>query len=117
MSFIIVHNPRCSKSREALQLLEAKGIKPKVVDYLNGGLTRELLTIIISALNVRPKDILRTKEDEFEALALDVEDDAATFDAILAHPKLLERPIVLYGKAAVIGRPPENILKLLSVTR
>lgn len=108
----IIHNPRCSKSREALASIEAKGITPTIIDYLNGGLTRELLENVVKLLQVHPKEILRTKEDEFKALTLDIENANEVMDAILKHPKILERPIVINGEKAVIGRPPENVLKL-----
>lgn len=112
-AYQLVHNPRCSKSRETLALLESHGIKPDIIDYLNGDLTKDLIERIIKALGIAPKDILRTKEDDFQALNLDVEDKNAVIEAILKHPKILERPILLKGSQAAIGRPPENILKLL----
>jgi arsenate reductase len=113
-TFIIIHNPRCSKSRETLALLESRGITPKVVDYLNGELNRELLLTVIKALNISPKEILRTKEEEFQSLTINLDDSEEVINAILKHPKLLERPIVLHGHKAAIGRPPENILGLLT---
>jgi arsenate reductase len=85
----------------------------EVIDYLNGGLSKELLGRVTKALKVRPKEILRTKEEEFKRLKLDVENDEEVLNAILKHPIILERPIVVKGDQGVIGRPPENILKLL----
>lgn len=111
--YLLVHNPRCSKSRETLHLLESHHIQPEIIDYLNGQLTQEILNQIVHGLNVRPKDILRTKEEEFHSLKLDVENDMEVMKAILSHPKILERPILLKGSQAVIGRPPENILSLI----
>ena len=110
----IVHNPRCSKSRQTLELIHSKGIDPEIVDYLNGEISRPFLERTFSALGMRPKDVLRTKEEEFKSLSVDLEDDDAVIEAILKYPKLLERPIVIKGKKAVIGRPPENVLELLN---
>jgi arsenate reductase len=109
----IIYNPQCSKCRQSLALLEEKGFKPQVIEYLNGELTRELLTSVITTLNVHPKELLRTKEEEFKSLRLDLENAEEVIDAILKHPKILERPIVIQGKKAVIGRPPEKILDIL----
>lgn len=110
--FTIIHNPRCSKSRETLSILESRGIAPQVVDYLGGELSKDFLLRVIKALHVHPREILRTKEEEFQSLNLDLNDSEAIVEAILAHPQILERPIVLRGDKAVIGRPPENVLKL-----
>lgn len=109
----IIHNPRCSKSRGALEILQAKGIQTEIIDYLNGGLTRQILLDFLQALKLSPKNLLRTKEDEFKALSLDVDNDEQVINAILKYPKILERPLVMQGKRAVIGRPPENVLELL----
>jgi arsenate reductase len=110
---LIIHNPRCSKSRETLKILEDHGSKFLIIDYLGGELTKELLKKVVKALKVHPKELLRTKEDEYQELTIDLDNDEAVIQAILNQPKLLERPIVLKGDQAVIGRPPENIRKLL----
>lgn len=109
----IIHNPRCSKSRETLQIIESRGLEAKIIDYLNGELNKELLEDVVKKLNVHPKEILRTKEDEFKALTIDLDNANEVIDVILKHPKILERPIVIKGNKAVIGRPPENILTIL----
>lgn len=111
--FQIVHNPRCSKSRDALTILKDRGIEPEIIDYLNGGLNRELLTNIIEILHVQPKELVRTKEEEFQALKIDLNNAQEVIKTLLDHPKLLERPIVLKGNKGVIGRPPENVLSLI----
>ncbi|WPU63293.1 arsenate reductase (glutaredoxin) [Peredibacter starrii] len=111
--FQIVHNPRCSKSRDALAILKEHGIEPEIIEYLNGGLNRELLLKIIETLNIHPKEMVRTKEEEFQALKIDLNNSQDVIKALLDHPKLLERPIVLKGNKAVIGRPPENVLSLI----
>lgn len=111
---VIYHNPRCSKSRQTLALLRAKGIEPEVVEYLNHPPTVEELKHVIRLLDIEPHDILRTKEAPYKELALSHDsspDDVAK--AISAHPILLERPIVVVGRKAVIGRPPEKVLDVL----
>lgn len=108
----IIHNPRCSKSREALKIIEERGISPVVIEYLNGELSRELLEKVIKSLGVHPQEILRTKEEEFQALSLNLENAEEVITAIMQHPKILERPIVMKGNQAVIGRPPEKVLEL-----
>lgn len=108
----IIHNPRCSKSREALSLIQSNGYEAKVIDYLNGELTKELLEDIVKLLKIHPKEILRTKEDEYKTLSIDFDNVNDVIAAILKYPKLLERPIVIKGDKAVIGRPPENILTI-----
>lgn len=110
---IIIHNPRCSKSRETLNLLESHGIQPRVIDYLHGELDEKLLKKVISVLNVRPQELLRIKEEEFRDLKINLNDEGQVIKAILDCPKLLERPIVLKGNKAVIGRPPENVLAII----
>ncbi len=109
----IIHNPRCSKSRQTLEILFSHGEDPEIIEYLNGELTKDLLDEAIKKLGKRPCDILRKKEEEFKALELDLQDDEAVKAAILKWPKILERPIVIAEEKAVLGRPPENVLELL----
>lgn len=97
-----------------MEILEEHKADVQVVDYLDGQLSKELLMKILRALKVHPKELLRTKEEEFKSLNLDVENEAEVIKAILGHPRILERPIVLNGDRGVIGRPPENILKLFN---
>lgn len=110
--YMIVHNPQCSKSAKALELLREKGVEPEIVDYLNGELSRSFLEKTLLALNKRPKSVLRKKEERFKELTLDLEDDQAVIDAILEHPILLERPIVIKDDKAVMARPPEKLESL-----
>ena len=112
--YIIVHNPRCSKSRATLDILISHGIQPIVIDYLNGELTEELLRNICHKMGKSPKDILRTGEEDFKALSINLNDDREVIKAIIKHPKILERPIVMSNEIAVIGRPPENVLSLIT---
>ena len=113
--FIIYHNPRCSKSRQTLQLLREAGIEPIIVEYLKTPLAKEQLRNISQLLGLRPKDFVRKSESDFKDndLSKSLEDDDKTIDAMLLFPKIIERPIVISGAEAVIGRPPENVQKLI----
>lgn len=108
----IFHNPRCSKSREALALIKDQGIEPEVIEYLKTPPTAAELKDLLSLLKLRARDIVRTKEDSFQQLNLNLDDDAAVIAALVQHPELLERPIVVQGRAAVVARPPEKVREL-----
>jgi arsenate reductase (glutaredoxin) len=109
----IYHNPRCSKSRAALALLEARGIEPEIVEYLRHPPTRKELESLLVKLGCDVRDIIRTGEPEFEASGLAVDaGERALMELLLSHPKLLQRPIVVHGERARIGRPPERVLEL-----
>ena len=111
----LYHNPRCSKSRGALELLEARGLTPNVVRYLENPLNAAQIKALLGKLGISARQLLRTGEDEYKMLQL--ADDSLSEDQLIAaiaeHPKLMERPILESGAKAVIGRPPENILELL----
>ncbi|PKM26199.1 MAG: arsenate reductase (glutaredoxin) [Gammaproteobacteria bacterium HGW-Gammaproteobacteria-13] len=111
----LYHNPRCSKSRSALQLLEDRGFNPTIVRYLETPLSADQLQALLVKLGIGPRQLLRTGEDEYKALGLnDLQlTDAQLIDAMLSQPKLIERPILVVGDKAVIGRPPENVLEIL----
>jgi arsenate reductase (glutaredoxin) len=109
----VYHNPRCSKSRCALELLRDRGISPTVVEYLKDPPSEATLRDLLGRLGLRARDIVRTKEEKFASLRIDLEDESAVIQAIAKHPELLERPIVVRGKRAVLGRPPENLLDLI----
>lgn len=109
----IYHNRRCGKSRATLDLLEEHDIDPVVVEYLKDPPDEKTLRSVIRKLRVRPKDLVRRKESVFRDLKLDLEDDDAVVAAMTEHPILIERPIVVCGRKAVLGRPPENVLKLI----
>ena len=115
MTLKIYHNPHCSKSRKTLQLIEDKGILTKVVEYLKTPPTTDELKEITKLLGISPRELLRTKEVEYVAQGLDnmTLDDDAIIEIMVNHPKLIERPIVVDGNQAVIGRPPENVLELI----
>jgi arsenate reductase len=111
---IIHHNPRCSKSRQVLALLKENGVEPEVVEYLKTPLDEEALCDLLTKLGLKAHDILRTKEDEYKQLGLSPDTpEEEILTAIVQHPILLERPIIVKGNAAVIGRPPENVHELL----
>ena len=113
--FIICHNPRCSKSRQALQLLREAGIEPTIVEYLKTPLVKEQLENISQLLGLRPKDFVRKTEKDFKDnhLSERLDDDDKIIEAMSLFPKIIERPIVVSGDEAVIGRPPENAQKLI----
>lgn len=111
----LYHNPRCSKSRGALQLLEDRGLTPTVVRYLDTPLDATQLQQLLGKLGISARQLLRTGEDEYRTLNLADEhlSEQQLIEAIVAHPKLMERPILAVGDRAVIGRPPEKILEVL----
>jgi arsenate reductase (glutaredoxin) len=113
----IYHNPRCSKSREALALVESIAARRKlsvnVVEYLKTPPDLAKLSELQAVLGCEAADMVRSNEEEYGTLGLAQADDAALLAAIAAHPKLLQRPIVVFGKRAVIGRPPELVTGLL----
>ncbi|RKQ69779.1 arsenate reductase [Litorimonas taeanensis] len=115
MTLTIYHNPRCSKSRQTLAIIEAAGQSPEIVRYLENPLSTEEIKTLLSKLGLTdPRDIMRKGEAIYKELGLKCETDAqALIEAIASHPKLLERPIVVKGSEAIMGRPPENVNKLL----
>lgn len=113
MAVTIYHNPRCSKSRQTLALIEEKGVAPKVVEYLNAPPSQTELKNIVALLGVSPKEIIRKKEAKEAGLDIAGMSDAAAIKAMASHPAIIERPIVISGKKAVLGRPPENVLSIL----
>ncbi|WP_434580135.1 arsenate reductase (glutaredoxin) [Pseudomonas sp. Z5-35] len=111
----LYHNPRCSKSRGALELLEARGLSPTVVRYLETPLDAAQLERLLGKLGIQARQLLRTGEDEYKTLNLAAQglSQAQLIAAIADHPKLMERPILEAGDKAAIGRPPEKILEIL----
>ena len=110
----LYHNPRCSKSRETLALLEANGVQPEIVRYLETPPDRETLQILLQKLGMSSvRQLMRTKEELYKTLRLENADEAQLLDALAAHPALLERPVVINGDRARIGRPPEAVLAIL----
>ena len=113
--FTIYHNPRCSKSRQTLQILRDRGIEPSIVEYLKTPLQKDELKKISTSLGFRPKEFVRKNESDFKErnLVNHLEDDDKMIEAMAAYPKIIERPIVVLKDKAVIGRPPDNVLKLI----
>ena len=109
----IYHNPRCSKSRQTLQLIEEKGAEVTIVEYLKTPLDEATLSSLKQQLSVDVIDMMRPKEAEFKEQNLKGADEATLMAALVNTPKLLERPIVTNGEKAIIGRPPENVLALI----
>ena len=111
----LYHNPRCSKSRGALELLEARGLAPTVMRYLETPLNAAQIQALLGKLGLSARQLLRTGEDEYKSLNLSDPNlsESQLIDAIAAHPKLMERPILETADKAVIGRPPENVLEIL----
>ena len=114
MSTIIWHNPRCSKSREALQLLEENGIEARVYKYLDEKPSVLEIKGMLEALGITAKELMRKKEALYKELGLaKIDDEELLIEAMHKHPKLIERPIVIKDSKAVIGRPPKLILDLV----
>lgn len=111
----IWHNPRCTTSRKVLGMLEERGVSPRVTLYLETPPTRARLAEVIALMGIEPRALLRKKEELYKKLRLD--DPAVTgeeiIDAMVAHPILIERPVVIRGKRAALGRPPEKVLDIL----
>ncbi|MFL2870021.1 MAG: arsenate reductase (glutaredoxin) [Pirellulaceae bacterium] len=111
----IYHNPRCSKSRQALAILQDSKVEFEVIEYLNNPPTEQELSEIVAKLGIAARDLIRQKEDEFQQLG--VKQDVLSHDSAITlmvnEPKLIERPIVVTDERAVIGRPPENVFDLL----
>ena len=115
-NFIIYHNPRCSKSRQTLALIEANKVQVNIVFYLDNPMSEDEITEILQQLNLKPRDLLRKNESIYKEMNLSDDSllDNQLITAMANNPKLIERPIVSNGKRAVIGRPPENILNLIN---
>ena len=115
MTVTIYHNPRCSKSRQTLSLLEEKGIEIDVIEYLKIPPDENTLKKIIKQLGITPHELLRKNEDEYKQLGLDKQNisDEEIITAMVNYPRLIERPIVINRNKAALGRPPEGVLKIL----
>ncbi len=115
MSVKIYHNPRCSKSRQTLQLLEDNGVQVEVIEYLKTPPTVEELEAILKMLDMQPRELMRTREAEYKETGMDNSnlDRDALIAGMVNTPKLIERPIVLSNGKAAIGRPPESVLAII----
>ena len=112
MSVVIYYNPNCSKSRKALSLLKTKS-RPIIVEYLRVPLKISEINIILSMMGKKPRDIIRAKEAKEEKIDIENASDPYLISAIVNNPRILERPIVVAGGKAVLGRPPEKVLEIL----
>lgn len=115
MTVTMYHNPRCSKSRETLKLLQDKGVEPKIVEYLQTPPSKTRLKEILKLLGLKPRELMRRKEPEYKEQGLDDESlkTDQLIEAMVKTPKLIERPIVLANGKAALGRPPESVLRIL----
>lgn len=115
MNTTIWHNPRCSKSRQTLALLEEHGIQPTILKYLDTPPDSGTIASVVGQLGISPRDLLRRGEAEYKELGLNnpAISDQELFEIMSDHPKLIERPIVIQGNQARLGRPPENVLEIL----
>jgi len=111
----IYHNPRCSKSRAALALLEENDVNPEIIYYLDNPPSKSELKSLLRKLHLGIRDILRKQEAVYDEVGLgdDVLSEEIIFDLVAKHPILIERPIVVQGDKAILGRPPENVLQLI----
>ncbi|WP_150300594.1 arsenate reductase (glutaredoxin) [Pseudomonas profundi] len=112
----IYHNPRCSKSRQALELLEKQGVEAEVIRYLETPPDNATLSELLSKLNMSARELMRKGEDVYKELNLDDSDlsEAQLVQAMVDYPKLIERPIVVKGETVIVARPPERVLELFA---
>ncbi|MEE8156529.1 MAG: arsenate reductase (glutaredoxin) [Gammaproteobacteria bacterium] len=115
MSVTIYHNPGCSKSRRTLELIREKGIEPKIIEYLKNPPDTSTIERLLSLLNLQPRDLMRKNEAEYKDADLDNPNISrdALIESMHRHPILIERPIVVSGDRARIGRPPEDALEII----
>ena len=115
-NFTIYHNPRCSKSRQTLELLKEKSIEPEVVLYLDNPPSKDEISKLLNILGINPRELIRKGEDEYKIHNLKDQtiSDQKIIEIMSENPKLIERPIVISNNKAIIGRPPENVLKLIN---
>lgn len=115
MTVKIYHNPRCSKSRQTLQLLKENNIEPEVIEYLNTPPTVNELDSVLTLLDLEPRDLMRKKESAYKEAGLDDTelDRTALIEGMIANPIVIERPIVIANGKAAIGRPPESVLDII----
>ena len=115
MTYTIYHTPKCSKCRATLEILNNKGVEPNIIEYLKNPPSKEELAEIIQKLNIQPTELIRFKEEKAKELGISATDDLTLEEwltILTENPVLIERPIVLSAKGAVIGRPPKNVLAL-----
>ena len=114
MTVTIWHNPRCSKSRQTLQLIRDRGVEPEIIEYLKAPPGAEELRAVLRMLGITARQLMRTREKVYRELGLaDVDDEEALIAAMVANPVLIERPVVVRAGKAALGRPPEAVLDIL----
>ena len=115
MAVTIYHNPRCSKSRQTLQLLRDRGVEPKIVEYLKTPPSADELDAVLAKLGMEPRALMRTKEAAYREAGMADQElfRRALIDLMVANPIVIERPIVVNGARAALGRPPESVLSIL----
>jgi len=115
MSITIYHNPKCATSRKVLGFLKEAGLEPQIIEYLKDPPSKTKLTALLKAGGLKPRALLRKKENLYKELGLDAPDttDAKALEAMLVHPILIERPIVVVDEAAILCRPPERVYELI----
>ncbi len=115
MSVQIYHNPRCSKSRKTLELLQAQGVEPEIIEYLKTPPSKAELDRILKKLGMQPRELMRKKEAAYKDAGLDDESlsRASLIAGMVDNPSVIERPIVVHGDKAAVGRPPESVLEIL----
>ncbi|PCI42784.1 MAG: arsenate reductase (glutaredoxin) [Proteobacteria bacterium] len=114
MSVVIYHNPRCSKSRATLALIQEEGIKPEIIEYLEASPSASEMDAILNKLGMEPADLMRTGEDEYKEHIQGKDLNRAEAIALMVkYPRMIERPVVVNGDKAAVGRPPESVLAIL----
>ena len=113
MTTQIWHNPRCSKSRQTLELLKENGVQPEIVLYKDNAPSEADIRAVLAALGKAPIELIRQNDDAFKALGLSGADDNTLIKAMAEHPAIIERPVVRHEGKAAIGRPPESVLKIV----
>ncbi len=111
----LYYNPRCSKSRQTLDLLQERGIEPEIIEYLEDPPDAAQLDDLLQLLQLQPRDLMRKEEAEYAELGLDAPTltREQLIQAMISHPRLIQRPIVVHGGRAALGRPPERVLEIL----
>lgn len=110
---LIYHNPKCSKSRKTLEYIKDKNIKPIIKLYLQEGITKEVLENIVKMLGIKPIELVREQEVEFQVYKNKDLDDEEVFNLMVKYPKLIQRPIVVSDRGVILGRPPENVFDII----
>lgn len=110
---LIYHNPKCSKSRKTLEYIKDKNKEPIIKLYLEDGMTKKALKAIVKMLSIKPIDLVRKQEEEFQDYKNKVLNDEEVFNLLVKYPKLMQRPIVVTERGAILGRPPENVFNII----